>query len=153
MSDPLWPHGWLPLGSSVHEISQARILKWVAITFSMGTSWPRDRTGISCIGRQIFYHWVTGEALMPRAVFELTEGSKCYEDLRRKISDHKSLPGPGYIRERSERKMGCRHAGKGETIQGRKRPWIDARDRQARGGSVPGNRLSEFGWNSGYLRK
>ena len=29
---------------SVHEISQARILEWVAIAFSRGSSWPRDQT-------------------------------------------------------------------------------------------------------------
>ena len=36
-------------GSSVHGISQARILEWVAITFSRGSSRPRDRTCISCV--------------------------------------------------------------------------------------------------------
>ena len=34
-------------GSSVHGISQARILEWVAIPFSRGTSWPRDWTRVS----------------------------------------------------------------------------------------------------------
>ena len=43
-------------GSSVHGISQAKILKWVAISFSRGSSQPRDQTHISCIGRQILYH-------------------------------------------------------------------------------------------------
>ena len=38
-----------PPGSSVHGISQARILEWVAISFSRGSSWPRDQTCISCI--------------------------------------------------------------------------------------------------------
>ena len=42
-------------GSSVHGILQARILEWVAIPFSRGSSQPRDRTHISCIGRWIFY--------------------------------------------------------------------------------------------------
>ena len=49
-----------PSGSSVHGISQARILEWVAISFSGGNSWPRDQTRISCISyiqRQILYHW------------------------------------------------------------------------------------------------
>ena len=53
-----------PPGSSIHRISQARILEWVAIPFSRGSSWPRDRTGvswISCIGRQILYHQATWE--------------------------------------------------------------------------------------------
>ena len=42
-------------GSSVHEISQARILEWVAISYSRG---PRDQTCISyisCIDRRILY--------------------------------------------------------------------------------------------------
>ena len=54
-----------PPGSSVHGISQARILEWVTISFTKRSSWPRDQTHISCvscIGRQILYHWVTWEA-------------------------------------------------------------------------------------------
>ena len=50
-----------PPGSSVLGISQARILEWVAISSSRGSSWPRDRTWVSCIGRQIVYHWRTWE--------------------------------------------------------------------------------------------
>ena len=50
-------------GSSVHGISQARILEWVAISFSRGSSWPRNWTCVSLTGRQIFYHWSTREAL------------------------------------------------------------------------------------------
>ena len=65
------PVGCNPPGSSVHEIFRARILKWVAISSSRGSSWPRDWTciswtrvsGISLIGRQILYHWATWEAL------------------------------------------------------------------------------------------
>ena len=41
-------------GSSVHVISQARILEWVAISFSKGSSLPRDRTHISCIVGRFF---------------------------------------------------------------------------------------------------
>ena len=36
-------------GSSVHGVSQARILEWVAISFSRGSSWLRDQTQVSCI--------------------------------------------------------------------------------------------------------
>ena len=53
-----------PPGSSVHGIFQARILEWVAVPTSRGSSQPRDQTHISCIGRQILYHWTTWEALM-----------------------------------------------------------------------------------------
>ena len=42
-----------PPGSSVHGILQARILEWVGIPSSRGSSWPRDQTCISFIGRQI----------------------------------------------------------------------------------------------------
>ena len=51
-----------PLGFSVHGISQARILEWVAISFSRGSSWPRDRTAISCNSKWILYRWANREA-------------------------------------------------------------------------------------------
>ena len=41
-------------GSSVHGILQARILEWVAISFSRGSSRPRDRTWASCIAGSFF---------------------------------------------------------------------------------------------------
>ena len=49
-------------GSSVHGIFQARILEWLAISFSRGSSPPRDQNCISSIGRKILYHWSTWEA-------------------------------------------------------------------------------------------
>ena len=51
--------------SSVHEILQARILEWVAISFFKGSSPLRDQTCVSyvsCIGRWVLYHWATREA-------------------------------------------------------------------------------------------
>ena len=40
-------------GSSVHGIFQARVLEWVAISFSRGSSWPRDQTQVShVVGRR-----------------------------------------------------------------------------------------------------
>ena len=41
-------------GSSVHGISQAKILDWVAISFSRGSSQPRDQTHVSCITGRFF---------------------------------------------------------------------------------------------------
>ena len=41
-------------GSSVHGILQARILEWVAISFSRGSSLPSDRTRVSCIAGRLF---------------------------------------------------------------------------------------------------
>ena len=46
-----------PPGSSVHGILQARILEWVAISFSRGSSQPRDRTQVSCIKGRCFNLW------------------------------------------------------------------------------------------------
>ena len=43
------PTGCSAPGSSVHRILQARILEQVAISFSRGSSWPRNRTQVSCI--------------------------------------------------------------------------------------------------------
>ena len=43
------PMDYSPPGSSVLGILQARILEWVAIPFSKGSSQPRDRTQVSCI--------------------------------------------------------------------------------------------------------
>ena len=56
----LWPHG---PDSSVHGISQARILEWVAISFPRGSSWSRDWTLISCIAGGFLTHWVTWKHL------------------------------------------------------------------------------------------
>ena len=61
------PMDYSPPGSSVHGILQARILEWVAISFSRGSSQPRDWTRISCVsctGRWIPYHCTIWEELM-----------------------------------------------------------------------------------------
>ena len=60
VSNSLWPHWLYSLpGSSVHEILQAIILEWVAIPFSRGSSWPRDRTHVSCTAGGFFTIWAT----------------------------------------------------------------------------------------------
>ena len=43
-------------GSSVHGIFQARVLEWVAICFSSGSSQPRNQTWISFLVGRCFYH-------------------------------------------------------------------------------------------------
>ena len=48
-----------PPDSSVHGILQARILEWVAIFFSRGSSWPRDRTQISHTAGRLLTLWAT----------------------------------------------------------------------------------------------
>ena len=48
--------------SSLHEILQARVLEWIAISFSRGSSLPRDRTQVSHIPGRPFNLWATREA-------------------------------------------------------------------------------------------
>ena len=45
--------------SSVHGISQAKILEWVAISYSRESSQPRNQTHISCLAGRFYYHWAT----------------------------------------------------------------------------------------------
>ena len=55
-----------PPDSSVHGISQARVLEWAAISFSRESFWTRDWTYISYMGRLILYYWtrnVTGKLI------------------------------------------------------------------------------------------
>ena len=60
-------NSWVPMdyslpGSSVHGISQSRILEWVAVPFSRRSSQPRDRTRASCTAGRFFTIWATSEA-------------------------------------------------------------------------------------------
>ena len=61
MKVKLLSHVWLcdfmdcsPPGFSVHGILQARILEWVTISFSRGSSWLRDQIRVSCIADRFF---------------------------------------------------------------------------------------------------
>ena len=60
--------GCSPPGSSVHGISQARILEWGVISFSRGSFWPRLWTPVSCITGEFFSDWATTEALLDPGV-------------------------------------------------------------------------------------
>ena len=61
-------------------LRNSRILEWVAISFSRESSQPRDRTHVSCIGRQVLYQWATRE-VQRKANFHphkyACENSKC----------------------------------------------------------------------------
>ena len=62
--------GWLscvqlfatPWTYTVHGILRARILEWVAIPFSRGSSQPRDRTQVSCTAGRFFTSWATSKS-------------------------------------------------------------------------------------------
>ena len=51
-----------PPGSSIHGILQARILEWVAVSFSRGSSQPWDQIQVSCVAGRFFNLWAAREA-------------------------------------------------------------------------------------------
>ena len=61
-----------PPGSSVHGILQARILEWVAISFSRGSSRPRDQTQVSYIAGGLFTDSPQGSS------FQIFKHSECF---------------------------------------------------------------------------
>ena len=56
-------------GSSIHGISQARILEWVAVSFSRGPSPPRDQTRVSCTAGRFFTIRATREAFDKEEIY------------------------------------------------------------------------------------
>ena len=60
------PMNWSLPGSSVHGILQARILEWVAISFSRWSSWPRNQTQVSCIAGRFLTDWATRKDVSSR---------------------------------------------------------------------------------------
>ena len=79
-----------PSGPFIHGIFQARILEWVAMPFSTGSSQPRDWTRISCISSRFFLVWATWEALFLHQ-FSCSVVSNC---LRPHGLQHARLPCP-----------------------------------------------------------
>ena len=91
------PVDYSPTGSSLHGILQARILEWVAMSFSRGSSRPADRTHISCIGSRILHCWATWEALMGVSSEETLFSSSRKPSLIRSGRDHLSLSAPALV--------------------------------------------------------
>ena len=58
-----------PPGSSAHGILQARILEWVTIPSIFLTPGSNLHLCVSCIGRQVLFHWATWEALLTFSIF------------------------------------------------------------------------------------
>ena len=65
-----------PPVSSAHGISQARILEWVAISFSKGSSQPRNRTRVSCLADGFFTSEPSGKPLNTIETGKIGEGGK-----------------------------------------------------------------------------
>ena len=74
--------------SSVHGVLQARILEWVAMPFSRGSSQPRDQTQVSCTADRFFTSWATREAPVNciMNVFFLPEWSYARHNLKTVVS-------------------------------------------------------------------
>ena len=53
---------WDPVYYTAHEILQAKILEWVAVPSSKGSSQPRDKSQVSCFAGGFFTIWATREA-------------------------------------------------------------------------------------------
>ena len=66
--------GSLP-GSSVHGILQARILEWAAISFSRGSSRPRNWTPVSCTAARVLTDWSTRQARIVQLALHLPSWS------------------------------------------------------------------------------
>jgi len=79
-------------GSSVHGISQARILEWVAISFSRGSSGPRDWTQVYCLAGGFPGHWCH-----PGSPYTIVRGQK-----RKKLKRKRDLT-------QIYKGLGCQH--------------------------------------------
>ena len=91
--ESLYSHmlGCLP-GSPLHGIFQARILEWVVISSSRGSSQPRDQTQayfVFCTGRQILYHCATWETLIQSGPYSSMSGVLLSRSLDTYVLAHK----------------------------------------------------------------
>ena len=85
-------------GSSVHGIFQARVLEWIAISFSRGSSRHRDQTWVSHIAARCFTIWATGEtSSLFKLLFKMGKGSSLQQSRPAKECH---LP-PGFPRTKS----------------------------------------------------
>ena len=65
------PTLWDPMNYGIQGILHAKILEWVAIPFSRGSSWPRNWTGVSCITGVFVTNWAMREARACSAIIYL----------------------------------------------------------------------------------
>ena len=72
-SNPHFPH-WEQILYHLRHQGSPRILEWVACPFSSGSSWPRNRTKVSCIAGGFFTSWATKK--VPRYLLYLYPKSR-----------------------------------------------------------------------------
>ena len=71
-----------PPDSSVHRILQARIMEWVVIPFSRGSSQLRDWTWVSCTVGRFFTIWATRDAPYTRYILFIKKKIQCLKNLQ-----------------------------------------------------------------------
>ena len=86
-------------GPSLHGILQARVLEWVAISFSTGSSQPRDQTRVSCIPGRRFNLWATSRSLLIIFFILLFSHSVMSDSLQPHGLQHARLPVLHYLPE------------------------------------------------------
>ena len=85
-----------PPGSSVHKILQAKILEWVAISFSKGSSCPRNQSlvsYISCVGRRVLTTNTIWEAWFAVDTTQMAESEEELKDLWMKVKEESEKAG------------------------------------------------------------
>ena len=73
---------WIPW-KSIHGIFQARILEWVGISSSRGSSWPRDQTRVSCVSctaGRFFNAEPLGKPLLPHNCYQINIAGPTWRD-------------------------------------------------------------------------
>ena len=85
-----------------------RILEWVAYPFSRGTSWPRNRTSISCIAGRFFTRWATWEDHQTdhrkKAIFKIVKG---HPKIRLKTMEKQTNPWQLWMLKKDENFHSC----------------------------------------------
>ena len=84
-------------GSSVHGVSQARKLKWVAMSSSRGSSQPRDQTQVFYIAGRFFTVWVTREDLCYASLTTIGRKKKAVSESRDAKAEVKRVKKEGDI--------------------------------------------------------
>ena len=77
---------WSPPGSCVHGILRARILQWVAISFSRGSSGPKNRTQVSYIAGRWFTGWAIRETHRSLCTGDKTKDPRQHDRLTPSVS-------------------------------------------------------------------
>ena len=93
------PMGYSLPGSSLHGILQARVLEWVAISFSRGSSQPRDRTQVSSIPGRCFHGLQLSRLLCPWNSPSKNTGVGCHSLLQGIFLARGLNPGLPYCRQ------------------------------------------------------